>query len=238
MRFFDFSAIKLSIKASDVHRTVEAYRLLSTKTDLPLHVGVTEAGTLTAGTVKSALGMGVFLHEGIGDTIGARVAAARGAGRLIAANRVGMDTIRFDPHLFPADAPSTIELSGEYEFPLLTISFPTKSLSVSTPATVVSSSHGPTNLSIIGEGERLAKSSPQATRCSPRSWPRLAFNDDRAALRSLRLRSPRAARTSKSSRRRFHSSTTTATTRATATGRRSTKSLRLRFDSPFQIGPC
>ncbi len=69
VRSFDFSAIKLSIKASDVHRTVEAYRLLSTKTDLPLHVGVTEAGTLIAGTVKSALGIGMLLHEGIGDTI-------------------------------------------------------------------------------------------------------------------------------------------------------------------------
>jgi len=69
VRSFDFSAIKLSIKASDVHRTVEAYRLLSTKTDLPLHVGVTEAGTLIAGTVKSALGIGMLLREGIGDTI-------------------------------------------------------------------------------------------------------------------------------------------------------------------------
>jgi (E)-4-hydroxy-3-methylbut-2-enyl-diphosphate synthase len=64
-----FHDIKLSIKASDVLRTVEAYRLLSSKTDLPLHLGVTEAGSLITGTVKSALGIGMLLAEGIGDTI-------------------------------------------------------------------------------------------------------------------------------------------------------------------------
>jgi (E)-4-hydroxy-3-methylbut-2-enyl-diphosphate synthase len=66
---FDFDDIKLSIKASDVHRTVNAYRLLSSKTDLPLHVGVTEAGGLYSGVVKSSLGIGMLLAEGIGDTI-------------------------------------------------------------------------------------------------------------------------------------------------------------------------
>ena len=66
---FDFNTIKVSIKASDVHRTVEAYRLLSSKTDLPLHVGVTEAGGLYSGVVKSSLGIGMLLAEGIGDTI-------------------------------------------------------------------------------------------------------------------------------------------------------------------------
>lgn len=69
LRSFDFHDIKLSIKASDVLRTVEAYRLLSSQTDLPLHVGVTEAGSLYSGTVKSALGIGILLAEGIGDTI-------------------------------------------------------------------------------------------------------------------------------------------------------------------------
>jgi (E)-4-hydroxy-3-methylbut-2-enyl-diphosphate synthase len=66
---FDFDDIKLSIKASDVHRTVNAYRLLSSRTDLPLHVGVTEAGGLYSGVVKSSLGIGMLLAEGIGDTI-------------------------------------------------------------------------------------------------------------------------------------------------------------------------
>jgi len=69
LRSFDFHEIKVSIKASDVLRTVEAYRLLSSRTDIPLHVGVTEAGSLFSGTVKSALGIGILLAEGIGDTI-------------------------------------------------------------------------------------------------------------------------------------------------------------------------
>ena len=65
----DFDNLKISIKASDVPRTVEAYRRLSTKTDFPLHVGVTEAGTLYSGITKSALGIGALLADGIGDTI-------------------------------------------------------------------------------------------------------------------------------------------------------------------------
>jgi (E)-4-hydroxy-3-methylbut-2-enyl-diphosphate synthase len=69
LKSLDFHQIKVSIKASDVHRTVEAYRLLSSKTDLPLHVGVTEAGALFPGIVKSSLGIGMLLAEGIGDTI-------------------------------------------------------------------------------------------------------------------------------------------------------------------------
>ena len=69
LRSLDFHEIKISIKASDVFRTVEAYRLISRKTDLPLHVGVTEAGSLFPGIVKSALGIGMLLAEGIGDTI-------------------------------------------------------------------------------------------------------------------------------------------------------------------------
>ncbi len=64
-----FDQIKISIKASDVPRTVEAYRLLASQTDYPLHLGVTEAGSLYAGTVKSALGIGMLLAEGIGDTL-------------------------------------------------------------------------------------------------------------------------------------------------------------------------
>jgi (E)-4-hydroxy-3-methylbut-2-enyl-diphosphate synthase len=69
MRDLNFDQLKLSIKASDVWRTVEAYRLLAEQTDLPLHVGVTEAGGLYSGIVKSSLGIGMLLAEGIGDTI-------------------------------------------------------------------------------------------------------------------------------------------------------------------------
>ena len=68
-RSHDFYSLKLSIKASDVNRTVSAYRRLSKKTDLPLHVGVTEAGGLYSGIVKSSIGIGMLLAEGIGDTI-------------------------------------------------------------------------------------------------------------------------------------------------------------------------
>ena len=64
-----FTNMKLSLKASDVARTVADYRLIAQKVDYPLHVGVTEAGTLNAGTVKSAVGLGILLSEGIGDTI-------------------------------------------------------------------------------------------------------------------------------------------------------------------------
>ncbi len=69
LKSVDFHRIKVSLKASDVARTVEAYRLMAQKTDLPLHVGVTEAGSLYSGIVKSALGIGTLLAEGIGDTI-------------------------------------------------------------------------------------------------------------------------------------------------------------------------
>ena len=62
-------AIKASVKASDLPRTVAAYRLLSTRTSWPLHVGLTEAGTLRRGTVAGAAAIGILLAEGIGDTI-------------------------------------------------------------------------------------------------------------------------------------------------------------------------
>lgn len=61
--------IKISVKASDVARTVRAYRLLADCTDYPLHLGLTEAGTRTAGTVRSSVALGMLLAEGIGDTI-------------------------------------------------------------------------------------------------------------------------------------------------------------------------
>lgn len=65
----DFHDIVVSIKASDIRLTVAAYKLLSEKVDYPLHLGITEAGTLLSSTVKSALGIGMMLYEGIGNTI-------------------------------------------------------------------------------------------------------------------------------------------------------------------------
>jgi len=64
-----FTAIKVSLKASDVLKTVEAYRLFSEKFDYPLHIGISEAGPAFSGTIKSAVGLGILLSEGIGDTI-------------------------------------------------------------------------------------------------------------------------------------------------------------------------
>ena len=71
----DFQDIIISLKASDVQRTVAAYRLLAAQVDYPLHLGVTEAGTSFGGTIKSAIGLGILLHEGIGDTIRVSLAA-------------------------------------------------------------------------------------------------------------------------------------------------------------------
>ncbi|KYH35798.1 4-hydroxy-3-methylbut-2-en-1-yl diphosphate synthase [Clostridium tepidiprofundi DSM 19306] len=65
----NFNNIIISIKSSDVMQTIESYRLLSQKVDYPLHVGVTEAGTTWRGTIKSSVGIGTLLAEGIGDTI-------------------------------------------------------------------------------------------------------------------------------------------------------------------------
>lgn len=65
----DFDLIKVSLKSSDVLTTIEAYQLMAQKVDYPLHLGVTEAGTLKAGLVKSSVGLGTLLSQGIGDTI-------------------------------------------------------------------------------------------------------------------------------------------------------------------------
>lgn len=65
----DFDQIKISLKSSDVLTTIEAYRLMAEKVDYPFHLGVTEAGTIRGGLIKSAVGLGTLLAEGIGDTI-------------------------------------------------------------------------------------------------------------------------------------------------------------------------
>ena len=66
---YDFDDICVSLKSSDVRTTIAAYRLMSEKSDYPLHLGVTETGTLRMGTIKSAIGIGGLLGFGIGDTI-------------------------------------------------------------------------------------------------------------------------------------------------------------------------
>ena len=70
-----FYETKISLKASDVARTVGAYRLMASRVDYPLHLGITESGSLQTGSIKSAVGLGILLAEGIGDTIRVSLAA-------------------------------------------------------------------------------------------------------------------------------------------------------------------
>ena len=66
---FGFRDVVISVKSTDVRLMIEAYRLVAERTDIPLHLGVTEAGPTKTGTIKSAVGIGTLLAEGIGDTI-------------------------------------------------------------------------------------------------------------------------------------------------------------------------
>lgn len=66
---FDYENIVISIKSSDVLMCVKAHELLAARTDYPLHVGITEAGTVWSGNIKSSIGLGLILHQGIGDTL-------------------------------------------------------------------------------------------------------------------------------------------------------------------------
>ncbi|MEH6584087.1 MAG: flavodoxin-dependent (E)-4-hydroxy-3-methylbut-2-enyl-diphosphate synthase [Halioglobus sp.] len=72
---FDYQDFKISVKASEVFMAVKAYRLLAAQIDQPLHLGITEAGGLRGGTVKSSVGLGMLLMDGIGDTIRISLAA-------------------------------------------------------------------------------------------------------------------------------------------------------------------
>ena len=65
----EFHEVKISLKSSSVPQTVAAYQLLAQQTEYPLHIGITEAGTLLKGSVKSGIGLGILLYEGIGDTL-------------------------------------------------------------------------------------------------------------------------------------------------------------------------
>jgi len=96
-----FDALKLSLKSSDVPTMIEAYRLISVRTEYPLHLGVTEAGTLVQSAIKSAIGIGALLYDGIGDTIRVSVtgdpvqeiAVAYGILRALNIRRVGPEII-------------------------------------------------------------------------------------------------------------------------------------------------
>ncbi len=66
---FGYDNLVISIKSSDVGMCIRAHELIAEQTDHPLHVGITEAGTVKRGTIKSSVGLGIILHEGIGDTV-------------------------------------------------------------------------------------------------------------------------------------------------------------------------
>jgi len=66
---FGFNDLKVSLKASDINLTIDSYKKISNIIDYPLHIGITEAGTIKSGVVKSSVGIGILLYEGIGDTI-------------------------------------------------------------------------------------------------------------------------------------------------------------------------
>ncbi|MEF9991645.1 MAG: flavodoxin-dependent (E)-4-hydroxy-3-methylbut-2-enyl-diphosphate synthase [Romboutsia sp.] len=65
----DFYNIVISLKSSDIYKTIDAYELISKKVDYPLHIGITESGSIKKGTIKSSIGVGALLLKGIGDTI-------------------------------------------------------------------------------------------------------------------------------------------------------------------------
>ena len=69
MESLDFDLIKVSLKAFDVATTIQAYQMIADKIPYPLHLGVTEAGLPRTGTIRSAIGIGILLYQGIGDTI-------------------------------------------------------------------------------------------------------------------------------------------------------------------------
>jgi len=85
----DFRNFKISVKASDAMMAIAAYRKLAAACDYPLHIGITEAGGLRTGTVKSALGLGLLLNEGIGDTL--RVSLSAGVDEEV---KVGFEILK------------------------------------------------------------------------------------------------------------------------------------------------
>ncbi len=110
-----FRDFKLSLKSSDVPTMIRAYRMVSEKTDCPLHLGVTEAGSVLSSSIKSSIGIGTLLHEGIGDTIrvsvtgdpAVEISIAYGILRALGVRKVGPDIIAC-----PTCGRCEIDLSG------------------------------------------------------------------------------------------------------------------------------
>ncbi|UCD86069.1 MAG: flavodoxin-dependent (E)-4-hydroxy-3-methylbut-2-enyl-diphosphate synthase [Deltaproteobacteria bacterium] len=127
-----FYQMKISLKASEVLATIGAYRMIAERVDYPLHLGVTEAGSLFTGTIKSAVGMGVLLAEGIGDTIRVsltgepeeEVRVGYGILRSLGLRRRGIELISCPT--CGRDEIGVIELSREIEKKLAHIASPVK----------------------------------------------------------------------------------------------------------------
>lgn len=95
-----FNQLKISVKAPDIWRTIEAYRLIAKKTNYPLHIGVTEAGPLVESAVRSSIALGTLLMEGIGDTIRVSVTGQPHSEVLIAKEILqGLGLRRFGPEI-------------------------------------------------------------------------------------------------------------------------------------------
>lgn len=114
----DFHDIIISAKSSDVRSTVEAYRRIAERTDYPLHVGVTAAGPATSAVVRSAIGIGALLLEGIGDTIRVSVTGAP-VQEVVVAREIleSLDIRRFGPRIIscPTCGRCEVDLPGLVE---------------------------------------------------------------------------------------------------------------------------
>jgi (E)-4-hydroxy-3-methylbut-2-enyl-diphosphate synthase len=125
-----YREFKLSLKSSDVPTMIRAYRMISEKTEYPLHLGVTEAGSVLSSSIKSSIGIGILLHEGIGDTIRVSVTGdpavemtiAYGILRALGIRKVGPDIIacptcgRCEIDLTPMVAEIERRLAGMKEY--------------------------------------------------------------------------------------------------------------------------
>ncbi len=110
-----FTDIVVSLKATDVRMTVDAYRAMAREVDYPLHIGITEAGTVWEGAIRSAVGLGILLAEGLGDTIrvslaGDPMAEVRAAYEIL--RSLGLRARGLDLHVCPTCGRTGIDLAG------------------------------------------------------------------------------------------------------------------------------
>jgi (E)-4-hydroxy-3-methylbut-2-enyl-diphosphate synthase len=110
-----FEAIVVSLKATDVRMTIDAYRAIAREVDYPLHIGITEAGTVWEGAIRSAVGLGVLLAEGLGDTVrvslaGDPVAEVRAAYEIL--RSLGLRSRGLDLHVCPTCGRTGIDLAA------------------------------------------------------------------------------------------------------------------------------